>query len=519
MEDKKIQKRNKILRISGLIGLFLLVFGLSYALFTVTLNGTKKVKIKTGKLELQLLDSNNNPIYVTGQNSESSYAINLDNQVPVSDETGLGTQAFEFKLKNTGNIKASYTIYLDDVALEEGESRIDDEYIRYSLTKNGSEENPQALSSRELDKGTIDIDNTTNEYTLKIWIAENAINEAMDKVFNATLRVEGTQYVQNGPFEEGTMAATLYNASDKLTLSSDVANGFNSENESDGLYKYTDEEGTETYVYRGVDPNNYVDFAGQTWRILRIQSDGTVKLIRDEAVNYENTDYDSGSATDNGVTYRRIQYNKTGQSDDDSKYSTSNIKSYVEAWYNATMTSYDSKIATNEYCSDRTEDHTSAGYTGYFGNNDWTKLYGLYNRVNWGDYDPTDAKYEGENNSWNDELYAQDIATVTLRPSVSCTTEKINSKVALITADEYILAGGRLWEEVNNYLVKGYYYWTMSPAGFSGNATSYSVSSYDYIGDDSVNDSSNGVLPVITLNANLAISSGEGTALSPYVIS
>ena len=205
---KEESKKKKILKVSGLIGLFLLVFGLSYALFTVTLNGTKKVKIKTGKLELQLLDSNNNPIYITDQNNTTSYEINLDNQVPVSDEVGLDTKAFEFKLKNTGNIKASYTIYLDDVALESGETRIDDQYIRYSLTKNGSEENPQALSSRKLDEGTIDTDNATNTYTLKMWIAEDATNEAMDKVFNATLRVEGTQYVAPPASEYGVKIAS-----------------------------------------------------------------------------------------------------------------------------------------------------------------------------------------------------------------------------------------------------------------------------------------------------------------------
>ena len=205
--DNKKDKRKKILKISGLIGLFLLVFGLSYALFTVTLNGTKKVKIKTGKLELQLLDSNNNPIYITDQNSTSSYEINLDNQVPVSDEVGLGTQAFEFKLKNTGSVDASYTIYLDDVALESGEERLDDEYIRYSLTKNGSNENPQDLTSRELDTGVINANNTINEYTLKIWIDEAATNEAMDKVFNATLRVEGVQYVAPPAPNYGTKIA------------------------------------------------------------------------------------------------------------------------------------------------------------------------------------------------------------------------------------------------------------------------------------------------------------------------
>ena len=45
---KKKYNRQQILKILGIIGLFLLVFGLSYALFTVTLNGTKKAKISTG---------------------------------------------------------------------------------------------------------------------------------------------------------------------------------------------------------------------------------------------------------------------------------------------------------------------------------------------------------------------------------------------------------------------------------------------------------------------------------------
>ena len=198
---EKKDKKKKILKVSGLVALFLVVFGLSYALFTVTLNGTKKVKIKTGKLELQLLDSENNPIYVTGQNNESSFAINLDNQVPVDDATGLSTEGFTFKLKNTGSIDARYTIYLDDVALESGENRLPDSAVRYSLTKNESEENPSDLTSvgtnpnRKLDEGVIKKD-TTNTYTLKVWIDEDAGNEAMNKVFNTTLRVEGSQYVE-----------------------------------------------------------------------------------------------------------------------------------------------------------------------------------------------------------------------------------------------------------------------------------------------------------------------------------
>ena len=231
MDNK--DRRKKILRISGLIGLFLLVFGLSYALFTVTLNGTKKVKVKTGKLELQLLDENNNDI--TDANN-AGYVINLDNQVPVDDETGLGTQAFEFKLKNNGTIDASYTIYLDDVALEEGEDRLPDSAVRYSLTKNGSSDSAQDLTTigtnpnRKLDEGIIKKD-VTNTYTLKIWIDEEVTNEAMDKVFAATLRVVGEQYVEQ-PSPYGTKIAEEQ-ITDTITVTyyqPEETSGYNSNN-------------------------------------------------------------------------------------------------------------------------------------------------------------------------------------------------------------------------------------------------------------------------------------------------
>ena len=51
--------------------------------------------------------------------------------------------------------------------------------------------------------------------------------------------------------------------------------------ESDGLYKIEND-----YVYRGEKVNNYVEFAGQLWRILRVNgSDNSVKLIQENKTN------------------------------------------------------------------------------------------------------------------------------------------------------------------------------------------------------------------------------------------
>ena len=57
----------------------------------------------------------------------------------------------------------------------------------------------------------------------------------------------------------------------------------------------------------------------------------------------------------------------------------------------------------------------------------------------------------------------------------------------------------------------------MSPAGFVSYAGSYYVNNYGNINNNNVYNG-DGVLPVITLKADVAISSGEGTSSNPYVI-
>ena len=36
------------------------------------------------------------------------------------------------------------------------------------------------------------------------------------------------------------------------------------------------------YVYKGANPNNYITFNNETWRIISVESDGTIKIIKDE---------------------------------------------------------------------------------------------------------------------------------------------------------------------------------------------------------------------------------------------
>ena len=94
--------------------------------------------------------------------------------------------------------------------------------------------------------------------------------------------------------------------------------------------------------------------------------------------------------------------------------------------------------------------------------------------------------------------------------------------IALLTADEVVLAGGYSEQNLSYYLYTGNIYWTMSPSFFAittgfadvrsvENNGSADSSHYVGVGDPT------GVRPVINLKPN-SLKSGDGTALNPYTV-
>lgn len=50
----------------------------------------------------------------------------------------------------------------------------------------------------------------------------------------------------------------------------------------DGLYKDIYED--ERYIYKGANPNNYITFNNETWRIISVEADKTIKIIKNETI-------------------------------------------------------------------------------------------------------------------------------------------------------------------------------------------------------------------------------------------
>lgn len=188
-----------------LIGIVLLV-GISYAWFTLTLNGTKSNSLRSGKLSLIL--------------GETGNSILLENAYPISTAEGLKQTGYEFQVKNNGNIPSQYTIYLDDDTLASGEVRIDPKYIRYSLEKDnavvttGGSALLSTLENKFLINGKIGA-NATHNYTLKLWVDSEADNGAMDKAFRGKLRIVAEQVeINESCFVANMNVITGYNNTD-----------------------------------------------------------------------------------------------------------------------------------------------------------------------------------------------------------------------------------------------------------------------------------------------------------------
>lgn len=184
-------KMKKLYMLLVTLGSISLLLGGAFAWLQLTLTSTKEHRLTAGNLVLVLADT-------------ASSGISLQKVVPMLDEVALKQEGYTFTLKNTGTITSEYTIYLDDVLLAAGETRLSDEKLKYNFSRVGGPSTTQLLSEagmnpdRVLETGTI-APGVTYTYTLKLWLDSNASNESMGKVFRGKIRIEANQVIEQLP--------------------------------------------------------------------------------------------------------------------------------------------------------------------------------------------------------------------------------------------------------------------------------------------------------------------------------
>ena len=249
----------------------------------------------------------------------------------------------------------------------------------------------------------------------------------------------------------------------------------NNTSDESGLYKSTNTNSGTTYYFRGNVENNYVSFAGFTWRIVRINEDGTIRIIMQDGINSNaNIAFNSNY---NNYTYMY--------------YTNSQVKSTLESWYQTNIgskTNLASKVASGNYYCEQAK-----------------------------------AKYDDSHTSGNATITTYDKYT----PDFKCSNDGnnkgvVNASVGLLTYDEVVYAGGYLGQSNNSYyLYNNTYFWTMSPGGFRDSYSHSRVWRVNYTGDVDINyvNSSHCLRPVLILKVDTKLSSGDGTKINPYVLS
>ena len=509
MEQKKNRKVTVII-ISILIVLILLL-ALSYAFFSTQLNGTDQI-VKVGTLDLVL--------------DETSEGISLDNAIGLSDSQGLALDGSTFELKNNGSKAVDYTIYLDDNTIEETDTRIDDKYLKYNLVKNGESSGATLLTkigsnpNRVLDSGTIE-GKGTNEYSLNLWITEEVDGNYSGQVFSGKLRVEVSQ-------ERPTASEILIVKANPEEL--DYNSATNDEKKEMWTFTHPETEQTESlidYRYIGADPNNYVEFNNEIWRIIGVFTvdDGTgkmekrLKIIRNESIgnySWDNKDTTTGAANNygkNSWTDSRLNYllNEGHESETvgGSLYWNSESGKCYSGLYNATISCDFTSTGLNIKAKNMIENAIwyLGGASAYVSeDNGLTSHFYSYERGT--------SVLTGRNTSWIGKvglLYPSDYGYATSGGS------KIDRNTCLNKAVYNWQSNDDYSDCYNNdWLYNSLNQWTITPhGGLSSNVFYLHMSGYFYSIDAFYNFE---IRPVVYLKSNIKIIGGEGTKKNPFTL-
>ena len=298
----------------------------------------------------------------------------------------------------------------------------------------------------------------------------------------------------------------------------------------EGIYETEDDWG-DSYYFRGAVTNNYVKFAEYYWRIVRINGDGSIRIIYDGTSPHANgessIDRQIGTSaynsSHNDNAYVGYMYGSIGASSYAETHANTNpsiIKDVLDSWYeiNIADKGYGTKVSTEAgFCNDRKV------YTGPSWNGHGELGYG----TNLTTYDVTSRfmQWDNGNNLWkntqNPTLKCSQLSNDMFTPIKSSKgNKKLSSPIGLITADETAFGGGKGGRDNKNYyLYTGQEYWTMSPSYLGYSAFMFLVTSGGQINNNHANVGvTYGVRPVINLANDIIIKSGNGTISSPYEI-
>ena len=457
----------------------------------------------------------------------SKQAVDVTNTAPIInwiEKTGSATTVTAVKPAQSVIETYNKDTGTGDKTTQASNLTLNDTKLRLFKTKTFNSETARYSLSDPVyvDPTTLDYSGDTKYYFQSEYIYYNQTNQKLATSFGSG---DITIYQVTGATK--TAGTTEWNgvSYDSITYNLSATTLTETELETDksdkGLYQGTDDYGT-TYYYRGNVKNNIVQFAGYYWQIIRINGDGTIRLLYNgteknasgvkQSINNETYQFNS---LYNDPTYVGYMYgDKDGTTFAEVHNNTNNstIKTAVDNWYKTNIADkgYSSYISNAVgFCGDRS---LPSGIWGTNDNGDGvnnttqTSYFGAYIR-----YVKNIAQFTCPEPS-------RDLYTTT---DSSIGNKALTYPVGLITYDELVFAG--MDNRHINKLSWAYStqrYWTMSPSNFDvvwGIAYERTLGSSGVL-DGWYVDGGLGIRPVINLKSDVKIAGGIGTSNDPFII-
>lgn len=527
-----MNKKKIMIIISSIILVLAALFTTTYSLFYKEDAAANPSNYSTGLLQIEA--------------TSLSDTISLDSALPMTDEEGIETTPYVFSIKNTGNVDYKFDVKL----LSTSSNTINSQYIKLKID-NG---NPVVLSSltNSIIKSNVVVKAKESiNITLRVWLSKDTPNTEIGKTFNSQIVIDGqsiytstnndpaldtltnlglsvdTEHTPDFTTVSGN-SGTKIDANNGNTLATGVGDNTN------GIYKSEDDLGN-SYYFRGNVTNNYVYFAKNWWQIIRINGDGTIRMIYKNMNEFMLTSNTNDkivavplvSSTSSGIedsaynsdyndnTYVGYMYGTPDSSTYNATHANTNsstIKTVIDTWYQNNLSSYSKYIADAIYCNDRevVQVNNVGGMT-LTGNGAGTN----------------ESAYAGVNRTYVDHAPTLKCKNKNDRFTTSSTLGNgaLTNPIALITSDEVVMGGGAGFDlATNTYITNDNYYlqprneyWTMTPSAYvGGNA------SVNFVYDDGVVNNRSvynnyAVRPVVSLKSD-AISGGNGTSSNPFYV-
>ena len=442
-------KKKVIILVISIIVVLIILSTTTYALFF------RKDKLEnTESYTAGILD-----IVIENDEEGLGETLNLANSLPITDSEGKKSTPYKFKITNKGNLSYTFDLLLNNTTTS---NQINADYIKIMIDNN----EPVTLSN--LENNIIASDLTLNPgeskiISIRVWLDINTPNTEIGKVFSAKITSNGV----GSEYVESKLATDVIIS--LLDSNPDTMNN----DDPDGNIRYM-----------GADPNNYVSFNNELWRIIGVfdvkssengESEKRLKIIRDESIGKYVWD-----------------------SNDRNNWSTASLNTYLNGEYLNSLTSEaESMIGNTLWNLGGTNSYTSAsnGLASHF-----------YN------YERGTTVYSGNPTTWvgkialmypSDYGYATSGGTTTNR--ASCLAKELynwdSSSYSDCKNNDY------LYDSSNRQ-------WTLaSHAGISYRV--FIVHSMGYVDLNNATNSGSS-RPVLYLNSNVTITSGNGTSSSPY---